>query len=236
VGDAAFQKKCLEKLESVSKNGRTVLIVSHALPVIQTKCQSCVWLDQGRLRKSGKTADVLTDFVKTLNVLQNSSLEERADRRGNGAIRFLRVGLQDGRGNDVPSLVTGEDAVIVLQLANTTGRTLHNVDLCFYVEDSASNRITSLMSRVLNRAVDVVTAGTQTVSFRVPRLPLVGGRYNYSLACEVKGELADSVQNAGVFHVEGGDYYGSGKPLSAEQGAFLLDYTFDVDSKLTAAA
>jgi lipopolysaccharide transport system ATP-binding protein len=236
VGDAAFQKKCLEKLEAVSKNGRTVLVVSHSLPVIQTKCQSCIWLDQGRLRGTGKTAEVLTDFVKTLNVLQNSSLEERGDRQGSGAIRFLRVGLQDGRGNDVASLVTGEDAVIVLQLANTTGRRLHHVDICFYVEDSANNRLTSLMNRVLDRAVDSVDAGTQTVSFRVPRLPLVGGRYHYTLACEVNGALADSVQNAGVFHVEGGDFYGSGKPLSAEQGAFLLDYSFDVDGKLTAAA
>src|ERR1700677_1202709 len=110
VGDAAFQKKCLEKLESVSKNGRTVLVVSHALPVIQTKCQSCLWLDQGKMRKAGPTADVLAEFVKTLNVLQNSSLEERSDRQGTGAVRFARVGLHDGRGNDMPSLMTGEDA------------------------------------------------------------------------------------------------------------------------------
>ena len=54
------------------------------------------------------------------------------------------------------------------------------------------------------------------MTFKVPRLPLVGGRYNYSLACDVNGALADSVQNAGTFHVEGGDFYGSGKPLSAD--------------------
>ena len=215
---------------------RTVLFVSHALPVIQTKCQSCLWLDQGRLRQAGKTADVLANFVKTLNVLQNMSLEERNDRVGTGAVRFIRVGLQDSQGNDIPSLVTGENAAIVLHLVNTTGRRLHNVDICFYLEDSGNNRLTSLMNHVLDQAADVVEPGKQTVTFKIPRLPLLEGRYHYSLACAVNGTLADSVQNAGTFHVEGGDFYGSGKPLSAEHGAFLLDYTFDVEGKLTAAA
>ena len=236
VGDASFQKKCLSKLEAVSKSGRTVLVVSHALPVIQTKCQSCLWLDQGRLRQAGKTADVLANFVKTLNVLQSMSLEERNDRVGTGAVRFIRVGLQDSQGNDIPSLVTGENAAIVLHLVNTTGRRLHNVDICFYLEDSGNNRLTSLMNHVLDQAADVVEPGKQTVTFKIPRLPLLEGRYHYSLACAVNGTLADSVQNAGTFHVEGGDFYGSGKPLSAEHGAFLLDYTFDVEGKLTAAA
>ena len=236
VGDASFQKKCLSKLEAVSKSGRTVLVVSHALPVIQTKCQSCIWLDQGRSAQAGKTADVLAHFVKTLNALQNTSLEERFDRQGTGAIRFVRVGLQDGRGNDIPSLITGEEAVIVLNCSTRRGE---NYIMSIFVsiwKIPPTHRLTSLMNHVLDRATDVGRPGKQTVMFKVPRLPLLGGRYQYSLACTVNGTLADSVQNAGTFHVEGGDFYGSGKPLSAEHGAFLLDYTFDVEGKLTAAA
>ena len=116
VGDASFQKKCLNKLEAVSKNGRTVLVVSHALPVIQTKCQSCIWLDQGRLRKAGQHGRRADRFRQDPERAAKHVAGGTARSPGDGAIRFVRVGLQDGRGNDVPSLVTGEDAVIVLEL------------------------------------------------------------------------------------------------------------------------
>ena len=114
VGDASFQKKCLNKLEAVSKNGRTVLVVSHALPVIQSKCQSCIWLDQGRLRKAGPTADVLTDFVKTLSDRCKTPRWRNAPTaRAPARFALSASACRTGRGNDVPSLVTGEDAVIV---------------------------------------------------------------------------------------------------------------------------
>lgn len=49
VGDAAFQKKCLGKMDAVAHSGRTVLFVSHNLNAIETLCSRCLWLDAGRL-------------------------------------------------------------------------------------------------------------------------------------------------------------------------------------------
>jgi len=59
VGDMDFQKKCLGRMDEVSKQGRTVLFVSHNLPMISSLCNQCVLLDSGKLVTKGETADVL---------------------------------------------------------------------------------------------------------------------------------------------------------------------------------
>jgi lipopolysaccharide transport system ATP-binding protein len=59
VGDMDFQKKCLGRMDEVSKQGRTVLFVSHNLPMVSSLCNQCVLLDSGKLVTKGDTADVI---------------------------------------------------------------------------------------------------------------------------------------------------------------------------------
>lgn len=59
VGDMDFQRKCLGRMDEVSKQGRTVLFVSHNLPMVSSLCSQCVLLDAGKLVTKGETSDVL---------------------------------------------------------------------------------------------------------------------------------------------------------------------------------
>jgi lipopolysaccharide transport system ATP-binding protein len=64
VGDAEFQKKCLGKMDEVSRlRGRTVLFVSHNMGVITNLCTTAFWLDQGTIRKSGSARDVVHEYM-----------------------------------------------------------------------------------------------------------------------------------------------------------------------------
>lgn len=67
VGDAAFQKKCLGKLDDVATQGRTVLFISHNLSSIQELCPTSLWLDEGRLRASGPSQQVIEQYLATVN-------------------------------------------------------------------------------------------------------------------------------------------------------------------------
>lgn len=60
VGDAEFQKKCMGKMEDVSKNGRTILFVSHSMNAIQSLCKKGVYIDKGK-------ADPMDDISKVVN-------------------------------------------------------------------------------------------------------------------------------------------------------------------------
>ena len=63
VGDIAFQKKCLGKMRDVSKEGRTVLFVSHNLEAVRKLCTQTMLLEQGRIESKGDTDQVLTQYL-----------------------------------------------------------------------------------------------------------------------------------------------------------------------------
>jgi lipopolysaccharide transport system ATP-binding protein len=64
VGDAEFQKKCLGKMDEVSRReGRTVLFVSHNMGIVSSLCPSAIWLDAGSVRRQGEARQVIGDYL-----------------------------------------------------------------------------------------------------------------------------------------------------------------------------
>jgi len=63
VGDAAFQKKCLGKMKTVSGEGRTVLFVSHNMNAVEQLCDFCMLLEDGTLKNFSITRDVIKDYL-----------------------------------------------------------------------------------------------------------------------------------------------------------------------------
>jgi lipopolysaccharide transport system ATP-binding protein len=62
VGDAAFQKKCLGKMGEVARGGRTIFFVSHQMNQIRRLCERVMWVDNGRIREIGPTAEVTCTY------------------------------------------------------------------------------------------------------------------------------------------------------------------------------
>lgn len=63
VGDAEFQKKCLGKMQDVSKGGRTILFVSHNMTAVRNLCTSSVLLKDGRLVMKGNTDEIVSEYL-----------------------------------------------------------------------------------------------------------------------------------------------------------------------------
>src|SRR5712691_1432753 len=66
VGDLAFQKKCLGKMNEVAKHGRTVLFVSHQMHQVRRLCNTAIWLDAGHLRSEGPASEVLAAYEQAV--------------------------------------------------------------------------------------------------------------------------------------------------------------------------
>ena len=64
VGDAAFQKKCLNKMQDVGKEGRTVLFVSHSMPAITRMCERAIMIDKGTVLLDGSAHEVVSAYLK----------------------------------------------------------------------------------------------------------------------------------------------------------------------------
>ncbi len=73
VGDAEFQKKCLGKMDEVSRSGRTVILVSHQMNIIQSLCHRCILFRNGQISKIGEVNDTINYYL--LNSSLNSFWE-----------------------------------------------------------------------------------------------------------------------------------------------------------------
>ncbi len=62
VGDIAFQKKCLGKMQDIGKEGRTILFISHQMRAIRSLCQSAIWLNKGQLFQRGSSQDIVRAY------------------------------------------------------------------------------------------------------------------------------------------------------------------------------
>jgi lipopolysaccharide transport system ATP-binding protein len=104
VGDAEFQKKCLNKMEEVGRQGRTVIFVSHNMPAVSRLCQRAILLDRGRVVCDGPATDVVSAYLKTS--LGTSASREWSDTEPRPAgdvvgLLAVRVRAEDGRVTDV---------------------------------------------------------------------------------------------------------------------------------------
>jgi lipopolysaccharide transport system ATP-binding protein len=99
VGDASFQKKCLNKMQSAGEGGRTVLFVSHNMSAITRLCNRAILLDEGRIVQDGSTHDAVSTYLQS-GVGTTAAREwpdiSRAPGNEVARLRAVRVRTEDG--------------------------------------------------------------------------------------------------------------------------------------------
>lgn len=224
VGDAEFQRKCIGKMKEVSSGGRTVLFVSHNMAAVQNLCNTAMYLRHGQLVSQGPTDQVVAEYLRAADGSNGSELASRNDRQGNGAIRFTQLALCDGQGRSIAAAQTGADLRIDLHFSAGHGP-LRNLHVAMGIDDVYGQRILHLSNETTGQIFDVAD-GSSRVSIHLPRCPLLPGSYGFTLFSTVNGEMADYLLNAGTFHVESGDYFGTGRLPAGDQGSFITDHRF----------
>jgi lipopolysaccharide transport system ATP-binding protein len=97
VGDAEFQKKCIGKMEEVSKShGRTILFVSHNMNYIAGLCNKAVLLDTGKVKRIGTANEVITDYRNSIK--ENFSDDVNNRLPGNDIVRLKSVKIIEDNG------------------------------------------------------------------------------------------------------------------------------------------
>lgn len=115
VGDLSFQRKCLERMNGLTAEGRTLLFVSHSPEAIIRFCDRCLWLDGGRIRRDGPVEDVVSDYLQVMRGItpstgeppeagppapaQNESGEDSLERT-----RLVHARIVDREGNTVTTV------------------------------------------------------------------------------------------------------------------------------------
>ena len=226
VGDVAFQQKCLGKMGTAARTGRTILFVSHNLAAVQNLCRRAVLLEHGLLVADGPSEAIVPRYVALSSSVADVSLANRQDRAGTALVRMTSVSLTDGDGAAVAAFRCGAAARLVLRYDNLAGRTLKNAQIDVGIDDAAGQRVALLSSGFTSDSPLELDADVDTIEVRIDRMPLMPGRYAFTLYFAVNGEAVDWVQNAGFFDVEAGDFFRTGKVLTRVHGSVLIDHRF----------
>jgi lipopolysaccharide transport system ATP-binding protein len=100
VGDARFQRKCLDKMQDVGQHGRTVLFVSHNMSAITRLCPRTILLDEGRVISDGPSHEVVGTYLNSgLGTTASRDWPDADSAPGNEVVRLraVRVRTEDGR-------------------------------------------------------------------------------------------------------------------------------------------
>ena len=96
VGDAAFQRKCIGRMETFREQGKTMLIISHDLPTIQSVSDNILLLEEGRVLGMGTPEDMV-DRYESLSRNKQAKAMEREWGTGEVEIRDVEFRDADGR-------------------------------------------------------------------------------------------------------------------------------------------
>jgi lipopolysaccharide transport system ATP-binding protein len=130
VGDAAFQRKCLGKMGSVAKSGRTVLFVSHNLPAVEAMCQRAIWLHQGRIMEDGESGHVISKYLKEFySGCTERSWDSPETAPGNDLVRLHRARVRPSRGTPRDPVNVRSDFVLEFEYWNLRPGTHVNLNI-----------------------------------------------------------------------------------------------------------
>ena len=176
VGDGEFQKRCLGKIEDVSRGqGRTVLFVSHNIDAIQRLCGRSMLLDRGRLVADGATAAVVERYLARPSAAGPGAWIDvsRAARTGTGGARFVAAQYRDPCR---PAAHPHADGPVefLLAISSDTARTVGSLAVILY--DRSGRKLLNADTVTLDLPVNL-RHGRNVVGVRVESLHLKPGGY-----------------------------------------------------------
>ena len=227
VGDAEFQKKCLGKMGSVAREGRTVIFVSHNMAAVSNLCRRGLVLEQGRVAYAGTQAEAVARYLTSCRTPERT-LRDRTDRAGSGEVRVVAVEVRDPAGRALDVAASGQDVDICLRYEASPGFHSPKViaGLCVKTQFDAP---VFLQHNRLTRDDWGALPPRGAFVCRVPRLPLPPAAYRITYSLMLDGEYLDAMEDACELTVTDGDFFGSGEVPPATHGCCLVDASWRLE-------
>ena len=247
VGDERFQRKCIGRVKEFQKEGRTILLVTHAADTVRSICDRGVVLSHGRLVGEGEPGEATRIFREGLMaegagmaVADPTLVAVPATPTNIGMdsvpdlerpVRFRSVHRIYSGDNSVPYMSTGDDLTIRVEF-EALNRT-EDVVFSLEIRDMDNSLVMRTDTSIIGMAIDA-PRGVSVMHFGIVKMPLLDGTFTFSLGIQSRdGILYDWQENAGTFAV-----MNPGKTtgfLRMNVHAALISSESDVDSSAALA-
>lgn len=204
VGDEAFQRKCLERIATFQKEGRTILVVTHAADLVRQICDEVAVLDAGKLVTVGEPGDAVRMFRDTLAARGQAPPAEllqgpHATRSGASLSDLRLIGPDPER----HTLSTG--SALAVEVTVDRDPSMHDLVVAFSIHDQNGVMVHGTNTDVLG--IEMGThPGPELLRFEIDELPLLDGTFSVTMgAHSADGTLLyHQLEQVEQFHVASG--------------------------------
>jgi lipopolysaccharide transport system ATP-binding protein len=177
VGDLSFQKKCLGKMDQVSKQGRTVLFVSHNMQTIRALCPRCLLMKQGRVVMDDDTNTVIDAYnreVAQSDVTATTAINDSRTRRGSGEVRFTAIHIKDAAGNKPSFFEMGSS--ICFEMSYEVFASVQGITATLVLKSGRSGEMITSVKHIISEK-PLAAGHTGTFTIELPNANLRPGEY-----------------------------------------------------------
>ncbi len=215
VGDERFQRKCIDRVNQFQKEGRTILLVTHAADTVRSICDRGIVLSHGRMVAEGEPGEVTRIFRERLmaegagmSVVDPTLIAVPATPSTLGSdalpdterpVRFRSVHRVFSGDNTVPYMRCGDDLTIRVEFEAL--HALDDVVFSLEIRDMYGDSIMRTDTSIIGTQI-AVPRGTSIMHFGIVGMPLLDGSFSFALGIQSRsGILYDWQENAGSFEV-----------------------------------
>jgi len=182
VGDAAFQRKCLERIDRLRSEGVTILFVSHSAEAVKSVCSHALWLEDGRLVANDGAEAVVSRYMASSWANEEGRLRVAdldAARWGNRTIEIVGIRLLGEERQEKQLFRVGE--VLTIEISYRAAKRIERPVFGLGIHRSDGIHIAGPNTRLCGYEISSV-CGEGVVQCTVPYLPLLEGLYYVSVA------------------------------------------------------
>jgi lipopolysaccharide transport system ATP-binding protein len=189
---------------------------------IESLCQKSILIEAGSISFSGKTKDVVNNYLISASRELATPMSLRTERRGTGKLIFDDIIIDD-------SQIKNRSLQLDLSIRNQKKEEYKNVLLSIVINDYLGRPLSNLVNYIIDKPISVGVHGAK-VRVTIKNINLVPGTYNISpfVSSDMQnGEIYDWVVNAAKFDVPDYDYYHTGHIPYIKGETIYLDYNYE---------
>ncbi len=229
VGDAAFQKKCLGKMEDVGKEGRTVIFVSHNMAAIQKLCSRAVLLHKGNLVFDDSPQKCITQYLQAEEVSFEDGLaytvKQELLKSNKSDITIKDVALLSDSKEPATLIQTGDS--LIVRIYYKTNDKYSRTSLAFVVslKTSQGQEIFRLSTMPISGYHIDKLGSAGSIDLKMESLPIVAGRYFFDIGVtQQRVKLLLKLEELIIFDIQPKDIYQSGFSLNSSHGIITIPH------------
>ena len=177
VGDQDFQRKSTEKIEEFRREGRTIVVVSHSLGLVQQLCKEVIWLDKGKIRQAGFATDVISAYTGGSYTEHIERDEESRERWGTGDARINSIELLSSNETKINHFDT--DSAVKIRFQINAHVRVESPILRVRITKLNGDVVWATSTQRVSNSIRVLD-GPATATLEIPKLGLLEGTYYLS--------------------------------------------------------